>query len=438
MAEDSPDTLAIHNAGVKRINNRPILLIVGFGVVIVLALVYAINNSAKRSHPEAATSQGQPDQHHAVQSTQSTVAELTKGFPESGEVSTPSHDTAFIPPAEAKSPRAGTDQRLASNGTQNTGTSRMTAEDEWLMAYKTAQQRKYQLYETALVAPTRISTQDTKSSGTPFMGNPMNAAGASPTWGGSGPVSAAAQRMQQNGDLQSAALKAALGGQDPNGQDAKNDFAQKEFRSGYLTATREAPLSKYEVKMGTVIPAIMISGVNSDLPGELIAQVSQDVWDTASGRYLLIPQGSKLFGVYDSRVMFGQNRVLVAWTRVTFPDGSALDLGHMSGADQGGYAGFSDKVNNHYTKIFGSALLMSVISAGVQLSQPKNDSPFGQPSAAQTAAGAMAQQLANTGNALLQKNLNIQPTIEVRPGYRFNVMVSKDIILPEPYRKEGA
>ena len=429
MPDQSPDTLAIESAGVKRLNSRPVMIVCGICTLLLIGLIYAVNQSAKRSQPKAAAIADQPDQKHTVQPSAASVQELTKGFPEGGAVVDATAPN-FVPPPEKKSSAAIVAGSVeASKG--GTRTNKLTPEEEWVQSYRTAQQKKFQLYEAALNAPTRISTNtgDTK--------RPGAASGLSGSFGSiggaDGGIGAAKQRMQQGSDMQSAALKAALGNTDPNGQDEKNDFQQKELRSGYLTATREAALSAYEIKMGTVIPAIMISGINSDLPGEVIAQVSQDVWDSATGRYLLIPQGSRLVGVYDSHVMFGQNRVLLAWTRINFPDASSIDLGNMSGADQAGYAGFSDKVNNHYTKIFGSALLMSIISAGVQLSQPQQTGVNSQQTASQTASAAMAQELGKTGTAILQKNLSIQPTLEIRPGYRFNVMVSKDVLLPSPY-----
>ncbi len=112
-----------------------------------------------------------------------------------------------------------------------------------------------------------------------------------------------------------------------------------------LQARREDPVSAYDVKAGAVIPAIMIGGLSSDLPGQLIGQVAENVYDTATGRFILIPQGSKLIGTYDNAITTGQERVLVAWTRIIYPDASSLDLGKMPGADQGGYAGFNDRVN---------------------------------------------------------------------------------------------
>ena len=122
---------------------------------------------------------------------------------------------------------------------------------------------------------------------------------------------------------------------------------------------------QFELKTGAVIPGVMVTGSNSDLPGNIIAQVSQNVFDSATGKHLLLPQGAKLFGVYDSRVIYGQERVLVAWNRVVFPDGSSITLGAMPGSDMAGNAGYTDEVNNHYFRIFGSAVLMSLMSGGM-------------------------------------------------------------------------
>mgnify|MGYP000629702635 CR=1 FL=1 len=191
-----------------------------------------------------------------------------------------------------------------------------------------------------------------------------------------------------------------------------------------------------EIKTGTVIPAVMVSGINSDLPGVMIAQVSQNVWNTANGKYLLIPQGSKLYGVYDSRVVYGQERVLIAWNRVIFPDGSSVTLGAMPGADSAGYAGFHDQVNNHYVRLFGSAFLMSGVTAGITYSQRQNQATntYGAPSASSALSEALGQQLGQVTAQLIAKNLSISPTLEIRPGYRFNVVVTKDMTFSKPYR----
>lgn len=225
---------------------------------------------------------------------------------------------------------------------------------------------------------------------------------------------------------------------DPNMQERKESFLSKPRESVFKLKERRQPASStYTITAGSIIPSIMRGGVNSDLPGALLAQVSQDIFDTATGEYNLIPRGSQLLGMYDSRVAFGQERVLVAWNRIAFPDASTLDIGVMPGADELGYSGFTDRVNNHYTKIFGSALLMSMITAGVNLAQP-DPQPFQQNDPRQEISRALAQQLGQTGLAITQKNLQIQPTLEVRPGYQFNIIVMKDIDFEGPYEAWAA
>jgi type IV secretion system protein VirB10 len=226
-----------------------------------------------------------------------------------------------------------------------------------------------------------------------------------------------------------------LGGEaDLNRQEEKLGFLQKTRRSHYLDAQLTAPVSPYELKTGTVIPGTLISAMNSDLPGEIIAQVSQNVYDSATGNHLLVPQGAKLFGRYDSRVSFGQGRLLVKWERLIYPNSYTLELGNMSGHDQEGNMGASDRVNNHYGRIFGWAFLTSVLSAGYQLSQPQQTSALSTPSSQQVAAAAVGQQMAQLGAQIAARNMQVQPTIEVRKGYRFNVMVNEDVVFPDVYR----
>ena len=191
------------------------------------------------------------------------------------------------------------------------------------------------------------------------------------------------------------------------------------------------PLSPNEIKQGTVIPGVMISGINSDLPGQIIGQVSQTVYDTATGNIPLIPQGARLVGSYDSFVAVGQEAAMIAWRRIIFPDGTSIDLLNMPGTDEGGYAGFRDQVNNHYFKIFGSALMLSLVGAGYQISQPQNEGRTF-PSNQEILASEVGRQFAQVSNEMIRRNMQIQPTIEIRPGYRFNIMVNKDMIL-DPY-----
>lgn len=220
---------------------------------------------------------------------------------------------------------------------------------------------------------------------------------------------------------------------DLNRQERKLTFQQQQRRSSYLDSKVRVPASPYELKTGTVIPGLLITEINSDLPGEILAQVSQNVYDTASGTHLLIPQGTRLFGRYDSQIAFGQDRLMVNWERLIFPDASTLELDGMSGHDEGGKGGFGDRVDNHYARTFGFGLLTSAIAAGYQLSQPKQQNSFQLPSDQQVVAGAVGQQMAELGMEIARRNLRVQPTIEIRKGYRLNVMVNQDIRFPASY-----
>lgn len=214
----------------------------------------------------------------------------------------------------------------------------------------------------------------------------------------------------------------------------KENFAKRAGNDGdWTNKYSRVPGKPFELKTGSVIPAIMLTSVNSDLPGNIIAQVSQNVFDTATGRHLLIPQGSKLYGVYDSRVSYGQSRVLSAWTRIIFPDGSSYTLEATPGADISGSGGFEDQIDNHYARIFGSAGIMALIVGGsayaMDMAAPDGDNVSFQGEM----ISALAAQFGQTTATLLEKNLNIKPTLEVRPGYQFNLVLIKDLVLEEPY-----
>ena len=205
-------------------------------------------------------------------------------------------------------------------------------------------------------------------------------------------------------------------------------LAQTKKSNYYLDSQLQEARSKFELKAGSIIPAAMNHAISSDLAGDISATVTQNVYDSVSGEYLLIPQGTKLNGRYDSQIAFGQQRIMVIWDRLVFADGKTFDLGAMSGADQSGKSGFHDKVNNHYFRTFGSAILVSVIGSGMQLSQPKNRNNNGI-DAQEIITANVAQQAGNTAQGVLNKTLNVQPTLEIEAGYTFNVAVNKDMIL---------
>ena len=217
---------------------------------------------------------------------------------------------------------------------------------------------------------------------------------------------------------------------DPNGWSRKDAFTQQKLPEQYSKHSITSTQSALELKSGTLLPCVLISGLNSDLPGNMIAQVSENVWDSATGRYLLIPRGSRLIGTYDNQISYGQSRVLVLWSRLIFPDGSSLVLDNLKGADLSGYSGFKGSVNRHWGSIISSALLVSLLGAGVEIAAPTNnnnrDNNDPRSILAENAATAVAEAITQ----IIQREANRQPTIKIKPGYRFMIFVQHDIIFP--------
>ena len=233
----------------------------------------------------------------------------------------------------------------------------------------------------------------------------------------------------------------STGPDDPNRQTEKNDFLRhvNQDEQHYVPAPRQPALSRYEIKAGWDIPATLEQAMNSDLPGEVRGIVRENVYDTVTGHYLLIPQGSRVIGYYNSHVTYGQNGLQVVWTRLIYPDGSSIDLGGLNGQDVQGLSGFRDKVDNHYKRLVGFALLTSLFAAGIELTQQgstTNNSYY--PSNQQLVTQAVGQQLGEMGIQITNRNLNIQPTIKIPLGYRFTIRVRKDLIFDSPYREEQA
>lgn len=216
-------------------------------------------------------------------------------------------------------------------------------------------------------------------------------------------------------------------------QTRKREFLEGNDDSPYLKHTRTPALSPYQINPGDVIPGLTITGINSDAPGRVIGMVSRDVYDSATGRFVLIPAGSKVLAASDSNVAAGQDRQLVAWSDIEFPDGSHLSLGSMPGADKSGITGLRDRVNNHYVRTFGQAFLVSLFGAASQLSQPRGSSS-GRYSATEIMAAAVGMQAFNLGSQLIRRNLNIPPTLEVRPGTEFTILVTKKMVFPGPWQ----
>ena len=217
-----------------------------------------------------------------------------------------------------------------------------------------------------------------------------------------------------------------------NRQDQKEAFLTKDSNAANSNAgVLQPPASPYTVMAGTIIPAALVTGINSDLPGEIIAEVTQPVYDTATGHCLLIPQGSRLIGRYDSQVAFGQRRVLLVWSRLVLPDTSSIALDKLPGIDPGGYAGLEDGLDWHWGRILAGAALSTLLGVSSELAVSNQGDVNGN---TVLALRDSAQDTANqVGQDITRRNLSIQPTLTVRPGFPVDVMVNKDLVL-RPYQ----
>jgi type IV secretion system protein TrbI len=214
-----------------------------------------------------------------------------------------------------------------------------------------------------------------------------------------------------------------------NMQDRKTAFLNGPVDRKTVSPDRlENPASRYVVQAGAVIAAALITGIRSDLPGQVTAQVTENVYDSPSGRFLLIPQGAKLVGAYDSQISFGQDRVLLVWTRLIMPNGRSIVLERQPGADTQGFTGLQDDVDQHWGRLAMAAALSTVLGVGAELGATNNDS------AVVTALRRGTTDSQNqTGQQVVRRNLNIQPTITIRPGFPVRVIVNRDLVLA-PYQ----
>jgi type IV secretory pathway VirB10-like protein len=218
-----------------------------------------------------------------------------------------------------------------------------------------------------------------------------------------------------------------------NGQDSKLLFVNAPVDRRTTAPDRlSRPASPFVVQAGTIIPAALITGIRSDLPGQITAQVTQAIFDSPTGRVKLVPQGARLIGVYDSQIAFGQSRVLLLWTRLIMPNGRSIVLERQQGADAGGYSGLEDEIDNHWGELFKAALLSTVLGVGAELGSGADTG--NNADIIQALRLSAANSLNQTGQQAVRRNLNIQPTLTIRPGFPIRVIVNRDLIL-EPYRE---
>ena len=213
-----------------------------------------------------------------------------------------------------------------------------------------------------------------------------------------------------------------------NGQDRKQLFVNAPIDRRTTAPDRLLrPASPYVVQAGTIIPAALMTGIRSDLPGQITAQVTEAVYDTPSGRAKLIPQGARLIGIYDSQVAFGQSRVLLVWKRLIMPDGRSIVLERQQGTDAGGYSGLEDDVDNHWAELFKAALLSTTLGVGAELGSGADSGSNTDIVHALRLTGANS--LNQTGQQVVRRNLNIQPTLTIRPGFPIRVIVNRDLVI---------
>lgn len=216
---------------------------------------------------------------------------------------------------------------------------------------------------------------------------------------------------------------------DQNYQERKLAFMNKPGeQSIYNPYPLQDAVSPYQVMAGSVIAASLVTGINSDLPGLVTAQITENIFDTVSGRYLLIPQGSRLIGSYDSVVAFGQSRALLVWQRIVMPDGSSIQIENLPATDAAGYAGLADKLDFHTWRLLKGVVLSTLLGVGTELSLGSDESDL-----VRAIRESTQQNVNRAGQRITEKNLNIQPTITVRPGWPLRIIVHKDLIL-RPYK----
>jgi type IV secretion system protein TrbI len=217
-----------------------------------------------------------------------------------------------------------------------------------------------------------------------------------------------------------------------NGQDRKILFVNAPIDRQTTAPDRlSRPASPFVIQAGTIISAALITGIRSDLPGQVTAQVTEKVFDTPTGRFLLVPQGAKLVGIYDSQLAFGQSRVLLVWTRLILPNGLSIVLERLQGADAPGYSGLEDQVDQHWVELFKAALLSTVLGVGAELGSGADSGSNTE--ILQALRLSSANSLNQTGQQVVRRSLNIQPTLTIRPGHPVRVIVNRDIVL-QPFK----
>jgi len=445
--------------GVRRLNRLPIWI----GVFAVAGVTGAIGYTYElRSRSNAAAA------HDADKRPEgATKPAVLNGAPDSGEIQSTAFRNMVKPPTGAPPspmPAPGPAQTALNDGggqvRQEDDPATQARKQAWQTYYQqlaSLQQSRMQAAQDAMKADTSsgISQGTAQTGGGGGLGQQIAQAqgsaqqaqeaatgalqGGQGTAGGVAPVSAAGGYGVAGGGLGVGGFGGGYAILPPAGPDATGAREKQGFigqagnlgQNDTLAASVRDPVSPYVVTAGDVITCVAQGGENSDTPGQFVGRVSRTIYDSATGRFPLIPQGSKVIGTYDNVVSNGQSRIPSVITRIIFPDSSSIPIGAMPAADQAGYAGLHDQVDRHMWEKFGNALILALGSAGIQLSQGTGQSSNGY-NAQQIGAAAIGQQFGELGQEYARSGLSIPNTLTIRPGYAFVVQVTKDMVL-RPY-----
>lgn len=431
--------------GVRRLNRVPVFVFVAGVCLVVGAIGYTyrarLQSSAAAVHDADTKAEA------------ATGPAVLNGAPQTGEIRSASFRPTVAPPStQPPPPQPAQAQRGPSDGGQQQAQEDDPAGQARKQAWQTYYQQLAALQQSRQQDAVNAMKADTAPNGMTGGGGAVPQAGAG---SGADPQLAQAQgTAAQTGTAVPAAYGGGAGfaltpggfgvgggypvlspaGPDPAGAREKQAFLGQSGNLGQndtLSATVRDPLSPYLVTAGDVIPCVAQGGEDSDTPGQFVGRVSRNIYDSATGRFLLIPQNSKVIGSYDNVVTNGQTRIPTVITRIIFPDSSSIPIGAMPAADQAGFAGLHDQVDKHLWEKFGNALLLAGGSAGIQLSQGAGQSTNGY-NAQQIGAAAIGQQFGELGQEYARSGLAIPNTLRIRNGYNFVVQVTKDVVL-RPY-----
>jgi type IV secretion system protein VirB10 len=416
---------AANVAGLRRLNRVPIVLVIGLLVLVIATVVFGLASRGlwDRRSPDDGEGNAGPASDFA-ETLKRGVSDAIIGEP---EPVTPKPLSVMTPPEVIEAPRMGPAELAAGQRSREPESVILREAEDWRVRLQRDHEEqilnerhrqvmaRIQTADGARAAPLRIALDDLETRLSSRVQNDQQAS----TQDRGATTDRLSQRLMAAAE---AAQGLAPGAEDPNSQGQKQAFL-KEGQSGQRMRA-ESQISPRRLQRGSVIPAILLTGINADLPGGILAQVSRDVHDSATGRHLLIPQGSRLLGHYDSKVTYGQSRALVVWTDIMLPDGTSLDVGSMAGIDASGQAGFSDKVDRHFLRTFGSAALVATIGAGMGLALPDDPNP----GIGDAARRSFSETFGRLAERTISKNLDVQPTLTIRPGYRFNILVDTDLV----------